>query len=369
MSKKLPCPTRLPGCLGERESDAQQCVNCYKEARRRSVPAEHVKTDRDLRAAKDDLISLQKKYDAALKTIDSLEGQLEAKNVISAVDTYEIFPHKGSGTSEATPVIVASDWHVEEEVKPETVSGLNAFNLEIAEQRVKKFFQSSLRLMQLLNQDVQITSAVLALLGDFITNEIHDELKDLNQLQPINALALAQSHIVSGIEFLLNHSKYEYVIPCHSGNHARTTKSTHFSAENGHSLEYLMYLHLAAYFRGEKRVKFIIPEGYHSYLQVYGETLRFHHGHAIKYGGGVGGIFIPAFKAIAQWNKARTAGLDVFGHFHQHKDGDSFLSNGSLIGYNGFAVAIKADYEPPRQTLFLVDKKRGRTCTWPILVS
>ena len=369
MSKKVPCPTRLPGCLGEREQDAAQCVNCYKESRRRSVPAAHVKNDRERQALKDELSALQKKYGEALKTIDGLEHSLAASNVISSVDTYEIKPHKGSGTSEATPVIVASDWHVEEEVKPETVSGLNTFNLDIAGRRITKFFQSSLRLMQLLNQDVQITTAVLALLGDFITNEIHDELKDLNQLQPINALALAQGHIVSGIEFLLDHSKYDYIIPCHSGNHARTTKTTHFSAENGHSLEYLMYMHLAAYFRGEKRIKFVIPEGYHSYLKVYDQTVRFHHGHAIKYGGGIGGIFIPTYKAVAQWNKGRVADLDVFGHFHQHKDGGNFISNGSLIGYNGFAVAIKADYEPPRQTLFLVDKKRGRTCTWPILVN
>jgi hypothetical protein len=112
-------------------------------------------------------------------------------------------------------------------------------------------------------------------------------------------LALAQEHIVSGIEFLLANSKYNFIVPCHSGNHARTTKQTYFSSENGHSLEYLMYLHLAAYFRGESRVKFIIPEGYHSYLKVYDQTLRFHHGHAVKYGGGVGGIFIPAYKAIS----------------------------------------------------------------------
>lgn len=311
---------------------------------------------------------LQKKYGEALKTIDQLEQDLKAVNVLSAIDTFEIKPRKGSSTSEATPVIVASDWHIEERVKPETVSGLNAFDLDIARSRVTRFFQSALRLIQLLNQDVTIETCVLALLGDFITNDIHEELKDLTTLQPINALALAQEHIVSGIEFLLEHSPYHFIIPCHSGNHARTTKTTHFSAENGHSLEYLMYLHLAAHFRHEKRIQFLIPEGYHSYLKVYDQTVRFHHGHAIKFAGGIGGIFIPTYKAIAQWNKARPADFDVFGHFHQHKDGGNFISNGSLIGYNGFALSIKADFEPPRQTLFLIDKKRRRTCTWPILV-
>ena len=70
------------------------------------------------------------------------------------------------------------------------------------------------------------------------------------------------------------------------------------------------------------------------------------------------GIFIPAYKAISQWNKARYADLDVFGHFHQSKDGGNFICNGAGIGYNSFALSIKADFEHPSQTFFLVDHKR-----------
>jgi hypothetical protein len=70
-------------------------------------------------------------------------------------------------------------------------------------------------------------------------------------------------------------------------------------------------------------------------LQIYDVTVRFHHGHSIRYAGGVGGIYIPTNKAIAQWNKGRHADLDVFGHFHQLRDGGNFICNGSLIGYNG----------------------------------
>jgi hypothetical protein len=180
----------------------------------------------------------------------------------------------------------------------------------------------------------------------------------------MHALLFAQNLIVSGIEFHPRAQRYKLVIPCHSGNHARTTK-TRFGAENGHSLEYLMYVHLAAHFRNEPRVEFRVADGYHSFLDIYGKKIRFHHGHAINYQGGIGGIFIPAFKAISQWDKANSADLDVFGHFHQCKDGGKFICNGSLIGYNAYALSIKADYEPPKQTLFLIDKKRGRTCTWP----
>lgn len=374
---RYPCPLQLPGCRGDMShKHAKGCMACTCQLGRGALGGgdrtrtggQTVTSDRELSSLRTRLATMDKKYREALATIDQLEKDLKTSNVLSNIDTYVIKPHKGSGTSEATPVIVASDWHIEERVDAATVSGLNAYTLTIAQDRATRFFQSALRLIDLLHQDVQIETVVLALLGDFITNNIHEELTDVTRLLPMDAIATAQNYLISGIEFLLKESPYSLVIPCHSGNHARTTKTTRFSVENGHSIEYLMYLHLAAYFRKEPRVKFIIPEGYHSYLQVYDQTIRFHHGHAIKYSGGVGGIFIPAFKAVAQWNKGRRADLDVFGHFHQMKDGGNFLSNGSLIGYNGFALAIKADYEHPRQTLFLMDKKRGRTCTWPILV-
>jgi hypothetical protein len=77
------------------------------------------------------------------------------------------------------------------------------------------------------------------------------------------------------------------------------------------------------------RVEFRISEGYHSFLDIYGNLkIRLHHGHAINYQGGIGGIFIPAFKSISQWDKANRADLDVFGHFHQSKDGGKFICNG-----------------------------------------
>jgi hypothetical protein len=306
----------------------------------------------------------------ALAEIERLEADLAAVAALrSEQPPIVIEPKHGSGTSEATVVWVGSDWHIEERVGRE-IGDLNRYDLEIAQTRALQFFQHGLRLTNLLAQDVKVEEILFAALGDFITGNIHgEENAERNQLLPNEAIVFAQRLIISGIEFVLNHSKYRMNVVCKVGNHSRTTHRTRFAAENGHSLEYLMYLHLQAYFRNEPRVTFQVDEGYHSYVQVYAKTLRFHHGHTIKYAGGVGGLFIPTFKALSNWDQGRRADLDVFGHFHQMKDGGTFVSNGSLIGYNAFALSIKAPFEPPRQTLFLVDKKRGRTCTWPILFS
>ena len=325
----------------------------------------------------DDLSRLKARYAESLRTIEAQDADLRAMNVMaSGQASYEIVPssHQGSD-NEGTAVVVLSDWHCEEIVKPGQVNGLNEHNPDVSLTRTTKMFKAALNLIHLLGERIEIPHIILALLGDFITGNIHgEENAETNAMQPTHAVIYAMNMLISGIDFLLAHTQATFVVPCHSGNHARTTLKTRFSAENGHSLEYLMYLTLAAHYRHDPRITFLIAEGMHSYIDLYPEdpgkmTLRFHHGHAVKYGGGVGGIYIPVNKAIAQWSKARHADLDVFGHFHQMRDGGNFLCNGSLIGYNTFALSIKADYEKPRQLLFLIDKKRGRTCTWPILVN
>jgi hypothetical protein len=129
-----------------------------------------------------------------------------------------------------------------------------------------------------------------------------------------------------------------------------------------------MYRNLALHYANNKRVKFVISDGYHTYINVYNYTIRLHHGHALNYGGGVGGLTVPVNKAIAQWNRARPVYLDVFGHWHTFFDGGNFICNGSVIGYGAYALSIKAGFEKPKQAFFLIDKKRGKTIVCPVTV-
>lgn len=363
-----------PGCtnLARRRGLCDSHRTPLAEAARKhgyvtAPPTEQIAADRKQLQTAAELIILRTKYKTALKDNERLERERDASLELREVEPLIIRPSRGDGTSEAAIFVAASDWHVEEEVNPRTVSGLNKFNLDIAAERVSTFWQKIVRLTRLLQQDVKIDTAVIALLGDFISGDIHEEVAEVALLPPMEAIVFVQNLIIGGIEFLLTHTKLKLRFICHSGNHGRTTKTTRFAVENGHSLEYLLYRHLAAYFRKEPRVEFEIAEGYHSYVEAYGRTYRFHHGHMVKFGGGVGGLTIPVNKAIDGWNKGRKADLDIFGHFHQQFDGNTFLANGSLIGYNAFALSIKAPFDVPKQTMWLLDKQRGRTFTMPIL--
>lgn len=311
---------------------------------------------------------VEQKYKALQEKILLVEAERDAVIQINkGIETYSIKPNDSKSSSEATFVMVASDWHVEEAVDPENINGLNKYNLEISKERSDMFFRNGHKLLKMFQKDVNINTVVLALLGDFISSNIHDELMESCLLPPVEAIIRCQNYLASGIQFLLEDSSIEeLIIVCHTGNHGRITKDRRHATESGNSLEYFMYNQLANHFRNEKRVKFIVPMAYHSYLDIYGYTLRFHHGHNISYGGGVGGITISVNKAIAQWDKIRKADLDVFGHFHQFLDGGKFIANGSMIGFNAYALSIKASFEPPRQACFLIDKKRFKTIVAPI---
>lgn len=310
---------------------------------------------------------LKKLNKEAIETAERLQKELLAmlslkENIHTA--TIKADP---SVKSEATAIWLASDWHVGEKVSFAQTNGLNQYNPTISKARGEQYFVNALRITQILGKDIEIKNVILALLGDFITGHLHLDAVETNYMAPVEEAIYAQNIIASGIEYVLANSDYTLTIPTASGNHGRTTKFSHFGSENGHSLEFFMYNNLRDHFKGNERVRFVISEGAHTYLEVYGRQIRFLHGHDIKYGGGVGGITIPVNKAIAQWDKGKQAFLTVFGHFHQRFDGGNFLANGSMIGYNAFALSIKASAEPPAQQLCLIDKKRGKTAVVPIL--
>jgi hypothetical protein len=284
-----------------------------------------------------------------------------------------VLPKVASGKSESAAVLVWSDWHVEESVTPEQVSNKNEYTLQIADARFLRLLHGCMAWLKIAGRDTTIKTIVLALLGDFITGSIHDDLAEGNLLPPADAIHKAYSMIVSGIKFLLENTDttVQFVVPCHSGNHGRMTKEQRIATEAGNSLEYFMYLMLQDYFQDEKRIQFLVQPGYHSYVSFFegGYDARFHHGHQINYQGGVGGITIPVNKAIAQWNKAKPVNLDVFGHFHTKFDGGNFISNGSMIGYSAYGVSIKASFEEPCQQFFLVNREYGqKTMVAPIFL-
>lgn len=330
-------------------------------------PKEQVKKDIETGQNKTRLSIVQASYKEALGQNEELRKRLDTLLELkeTPINTYRIHTPKGHG-GEATMIALASDWHIEEEVKPDAVNGLNFYNLEESKRRAMRYFQVLLKLTQIEQRETKIDNLIIGLLGDFISGDIHEDVSKSCLIQPTKAIIRCMEYIVSGVDYLLENSELNITLVCHSGNHGRKDKEQMIANESGNSLEFMMYHMLKIHYRNNPRVTFIIPEAYHSYVDVYGKVIRFHHGHAMRFGGGVGGFTIPVNKAIAQWNRAKKADIDCFGHFHQIFDGGNFVANGSMIGFNAYAINIKAAYEKPAQMLFGVHSKLGKYVVRPI---
>lgn len=350
--------------------DAEEAGETVRVVQRERVIEEEVTRVEEHRL-KQRVRELEAERKALLKDLSDAQAVGEIVSAARAEQVDPIFPREfASGVREGTALAMASDWHIEEEVRPEQVAGRNRYNLEISRRRMERFFEATRWAIDFNREVFTIRDLVLWLGGDIITNYLHPDNVETNLLSPPQALAYAQASIVEGIRYLLQDPGLErIVVPCNDGNHGRMTERMRSANRTAMSLETMLYGMIAREFANEPRVRFLIAEGEHLYYEVYGRTIRFTHGDSVRYGGGVGGITIPINKALAGWDTVRHADLTCMGHWHQRYVLPDLMVNSSLIGYSPYSLTIRARFEPPSQNFSILEPKRFRSVDLPLWVS
>lgn len=313
--------------------------------------------------------ALEKDLYAARKMVEAFSAV--TSKPLEPIKRYEL----NSGRREAAAFALLSDVHCEERVRVGETPVPNVYTPEIADRSIARFFAGYRWLLDFhrgggpKSPGFQITDVTLWLGGDLMTGHIHEENKENTASAPIKTLLWLLPRLISGIDLLLADPKTERLnVPCSYGNHGRNTPKPYRALGAEHSYEWLLYQILAAHYEKEKRVKFLADPSAHQYMRAYDFDLHFHHGDETNYGGGVGGVMIPINKSVAQWDIARKCHYHNFGHWHQYIDTGRVALNGSVIGFNAYAMSIKATPEPPQQAFYLLDSKRGKTCKSPIWV-
>jgi hypothetical protein len=270
---------------------------------------------------------------------------------------------------EATALAMASDWHVEQRVDPLAVDDRNRYDLTISRRRMERFWEATRYCVNFNREIFTVRDLVVDFGGDFITNYLRDENQQTNLLTPTGAIAYWKTHAKAGIKHLLEDDKLERIaIPCVDGNHPRLTKKMQAANRTQMNLETLMYLQLAEEFADEPRVQFQVATGPELYFDVYGRTVRSRHGDTVHSQGGVGGITIPLLRALARWDSVRRADLTLVHHFHQLINMPNIIVNGSLIGYDEYAIASGFPFEPPAQAFCMLDTLRFKGIFMPMWV-
>lgn len=311
-----------------------------------------------------EVVEVEKKRPDEKEYKEFLDAKRKQKQVkeLSFVDYNFSYQRVKSGYRYA--VALFSDAHIEETVKKESVLGMNEYNLEIAHSRINAYFNN---LANCINED-KVDTLIFASLGDTISGYIHEELSQCNGISPTAAIIEAQSLIVSGLKFLCENTdlmeiKFVGIV----GNHSRTTKKIQHANGYEMSYEYLMYQNIKQQCEVlDLPIEFCIPKSeFARIVAPDGRVMLFAHGFQVKSNGTgtVCGIY-PALNRLFLKHKSNIGQDKVYiGHFHSCTDIPNTMVNGSIIGFNTFALSNGFQYEEPAQMYEVYDTKIGQLLT------
>lgn len=284
----------------------------------------------------------------------------EIEAILSEKYDFKLTKHK-NGTRYC--VALFSDVHIEQTVEKDSVLGKNEYNMDIADQRVKTFFNN---LVLCLNDD-RVDDLVFACLGDIINGLIHESYLAQNSAMPMEALVKAQELIYNGLRFIVKNTELKKILFVGViGNHSRTTKKTWSSGAYKMSYEWLMYKNIETMCKSEGLpIDFVIPCADKALVNMNdGNVFLFEHGDSVRStGAGVCGIY-PALGRYALKTKRTFEQTKIYiGHFHSCCQITDVTVNGSIVGYDGFAMRNGFAWERPAQMYEVYDSNIGLLAT------
>jgi hypothetical protein len=274
--------------------------------------------------------------------------------------------HKGE-PKRATLVAPLSDVHAAERVEADEMQGYNAYNLDICEYRLHRYFEKTIKLARDYIAGVRFDGITLALGGDLVSGDIHDELQQTNELSVFDTVMWLAPRLAAGIAMWAEEFPNVHVVSV-PGNHGRDSKVPRFKGRSAHNADTMLARILAFKGVGEN-VTFDIPDSFDTDFQVYGFRFSLEHGDNMRFSGTSEiGAFGPVKRGTLRKSRQRQAegrpmDYNIVGHFHQYIPAASqgVVMNGSLKGYDEYARGWKFTPEPPQQALLVVSPEYGIT--------
>ena len=278
---------------------------------------------------------------------------------------YEVKTQKGK-TAEV-PMTIWSDWHAGEVVVPSEVNGVNEFNIEIFERRVKRLISTTIDLTRN-HGPGNYPGMVINILGDMVSGGLHPELAKTDEEETLPMVLRVRDILVDALGAMADEYKHLYV-PCASGNHGRSTQKPEFKRYVYKNFDWLIYQLVARHFAKDKRIVFDIPDSNEVHYRVFGRRYLAMHGDmmGVKGGDGIIGPLGPIMRGETKVGRSQSAiGRDydtlLIGHWHQSLFLQRVIVNNTLKGFDEFAKnALRATPSIPSQALWLEHPKWGRT--------
>lgn len=315
------------------------------------------------------LEKLSSAYDLAQNQIAELnlklDQTLQLVNTPVEVPNWTLPSRSSKKISNNIPVLLVSDIHYGENVNPSEIPNGNCYSPRVAETRWNRLITNTISKIR--SKEKKPKGIVICFLGDDISGDIHDELRETNFKTPIDACMDVAGQKVKMLKAFEKEYGKVWVISV-MGNHGRTTKKPQSKEIGSHNYDTLIAAMVKKQLEENKNISFYIPKSGEAYFELYGYNFLATHGDRIGSRGGQGFIGPSATIARGQ-HKTRQAYAQIgkpidwvlLGHFHTPMLLEHTIANGTLVGYSQYARDLKIEPEYPSQTLFYVDETYGMT--------
>ncbi len=264
----------------------------------------------------------------------------------------------------AAGLLTISDIHAGEIIKADEIGGLNSYDLSTCRARIRRLFDAAVAILPRWASDCRLEGVYVALNGDLVSGDIHDELRRTNALTSMEQVWFVTDELAAGLTKLADEFGNVYVCVT-PGNHGRSTLKTHAKGTVSLSYDTMVGEALKRHFQGDKRLTFNISAARDATYKIFNWNVLQTHNDAGGGGGqGFAGPMLPILrksKAI-EYMSAQTRmfhDIIVTGHFHVSGNLGKILANGSVVGYGEFAQSIRAAPEPAQQWAALIHEKWG----------
>ena len=269
------------------------------------------------------------------------------------------------------PVLFFSDAQWAEVIERTNMDGTNMYDVETAQRRYRRMIERTIDISFEHLPKNRYEGIIYLRGGDMVSGDIHDELRETNELSAVPATRSLVQAETWGIEQLRSAFGRVHVVSV-PGNHGRTTKKPP-SKRVQDNYDILSAWWLQDKFRDDGRLTWQTAEGLDAVFKVQGRLLLATHGDKIGSSGGEGFIG-PAATIMRGMKKTMDEyamrGVTIYkmfvGHFHTALDLGRGWSNGSLPGYSDYARGFRMTPEPPIQWLIYFHPRYGPTSQWKL---
>jgi hypothetical protein len=312
----------------------------------------------------------------AEKDVERLTADIEKLSALDAISVETPKwgkPKKRAGKNEATALIMLSDLHLDEVIDPAEVAGMNAYNREIALQRLQRAADGAIRLGTELMAGFQITNAVVIFGGDMVHGNLHDNAEWNETPSVIATVDYWADHLAKFLDTIASAFGPTHVTSV-VGNHGRNTLKPRTRGRVIDSFDHHLTRLVQRHYRDDSRFTWNVPMSADAYVNVYDHRLLVTHGDQARGGSGISGLFTPIALLDSRKRKrdasfGRSYDHLLMGHWHQYIRGNGFTVNGSLCGVNAYAYLGNFGYEPPAQAFGIITPEHGMTIEAPIYCS